>query len=134
LLILLVIAFLVLIAMCVLLVAIIVSLAGRMIEIFMYLSIAPIPMATFMNSEWRSMGNNWLRGVFALAFQAFFIVVSLAIFTALFGDIVNNINGSGAGVGIDVIFQMLILLSYTVALIFTVLRSGSISKSIFGAS
>jgi hypothetical protein len=135
-LIMLVIAILTFLAVCLLLIAIIVTLAGRIIECFMYLAAAPIPMATYMNSEWRQMGNNWLRGMFALAFQGFFIVVALAIFTGLFANVVATVNANAklATNGGEIIFQMLILFAYTLALTMTVLRSGQISKSIFGAS
>jgi hypothetical protein len=132
----LIIAILTFLAVCLMIIAIIVSLAGRIIECFMYLAAAPIPMATYMNSEWRQMGNNWLRGMFALAFQGFFIVVALAIFTGLFGTVVKTVNDNAelAENGGEIIFQMLILFAYTLALTMTVLRSGQISKSIFGAS
>ena len=46
----------------ILIVAIVITLASRIIEVFMYLSIAPIPMATMMDSgEWASIGKNWIR-------------------------------------------------------------------------
>jgi hypothetical protein len=117
---------------CLLMVSIIVALAGRMIDIFMYMSVAPLTAATFMNSEWRNVGNNWLKGIVALAFQAFFVVIAIAVFTGIFNSVVATMNNpSGFG---SAIFSMLILFGYTLALTMTVFRSGSISKSIFGAS
>ena len=118
----------------VMLIAVIVTLAGRMIEIFMYFAIAPIPIATMMNSEWRSTGNGWLKGVFAVAFQAFFVVIEIGIFSTLFTSVVTGVNSNAGTVGFDTVLQMLILLAYTIALIMTILRTGSISKTMFGAS
>ena len=56
---------------------------GRMIEIYMVTSIAPIPMATMVNREWGQMGSNYLRSLFALGFQAFLIMVCVAIYAVL---------------------------------------------------
>ena len=114
----------------ILIVAIVITLASRIIEIFMYLSIAPIPMATMMDSgEWASVGKNWIKQLLALSFQGFFIIVALAIFKTLFNNMIVTLNSSKDGV----IMQMAMLMGYTAALIFTVLRTGAISKSIFNA-
>ena len=96
----------------------------------MYLSIAPIPMATMMDSgEWASIGKNWVKQLFALSFQGFFIVVALGIFKTLFSNMITSLNSSSDGV----IMQMAMLMGYTAALIFTILRTGAISKSVFNA-
>lgn len=58
------------ITMWVLTICIFVIVYGRMIEIYLVTSIAPIPMATMVNREWGQMGQNYLRSLFALAFQA----------------------------------------------------------------
>ena len=114
----------------ILIVAIVITLASRIIEIFMYLSIAPIPMATMMDSgEWASVGKNWIKQLLALSFQGFFIVVALAIFKTLFNNMITSLNASSDGV----IMQMAMPMGYTAALIFTVLRTGAVSKSIFNA-
>ena len=114
----------------ILIVAIVITLASRIIEIFMYLSIAPITMATMMDSgEWASIGKNWIKQLLALSFQGFFIVVALAIFKTLFNNMITSLNSSSDGV----IMQMAMLMGYTAALIFTVLRTGAMSKSIFNA-
>ena len=106
------------------------ALSSRIIEIFMYLSIAPITMATMMDSgEWASVGKNWIKQLLALSFQGFFIVVALAIFKTLFNNMITSLNSSSDGV----IMQMAMLMGYTAALIFTVLRTGAMSKSIFNA-
>ncbi len=54
-----------------------VILYGRMIEIYLYVSVAPIPAATVTNMEWGTVGTNYLKGLIALAFQGFFIMVSV---------------------------------------------------------
>ena len=112
----------------ILIVAIVITLASRIIEVFMYLSVAPIPMATMMDSgEWASIGKNWIKQLLALSFQGFFIIVALGIFKTLFANMITTLN---AGTG-SVIMQMAMLLGYTAALIFTILRTGAISKSVF---
>ena len=114
----------------ILIVAIVITLASRIIEVFMYLSVAPIPMATMMDSgEWASIGKNWIKQLLALSFQGFFIIVALGIFKTLFAHMITTLN---AGTG-SVIMQMAMLLGYTAALIFTILRTGAISKSVFSA-
>lgn len=103
----------------ILIVAIVITLASRIIEVFMYLSIAPIPMATMMDSgEWASIGKNWIKQLLALSFQGFFIIVALGIFKTLFSNAIVSLNASSDGV----ILQMGMLLGYTAALIFTIYK------------
>ncbi|MGN0592668.1 MAG: VirB6/TrbL-like conjugal transfer protein, CD1112 family [Ruminococcus sp.] len=108
---------------------IVVVMCSRTIEIFMMLGVSPVPMATFMGTEWKQMGHNWLRNVLALAFQALFIIIAIAIFKTLFVNVLQSMIADQSGI----ILQMAILLGYTLAMIFTMLRSGSISKSVFCA-
>ena len=113
-----------------LIVAIIITLASRIIEVFMYLGVAPIPMATMMDSgEWSSIGKNWIRQLLALSFQGFFIIIALGMFKTLFTNMITSLNNGSD----DVIMQMAMLLGYTAALIFTMLRTSAISKSVFNA-
>lgn len=97
---------------------------GRMIEIYLVTSIAPIPMATMMGKEWGGMGQNYLRSLFALAFQAFLIIVCVAIYAVL----VQNI-----AVTDDIIYAIWTCMGYTVLLCFCLFKTGSLSKSIFNA-
>lgn len=97
---------------------------GRMIEIYLVTSIAPIPMATMMNRESGNMGQNYLRSLFALAFQAFLIIVCVAIYAVL----VQNI-----AVGSDISAAIWTCMGYTVLLCFTLFKTGSMAKSIFAA-
>ena len=114
----------------ILIIAIVITLASRIIEVFMYFSVATIPMATMMDSgEWASIGKNWIKQFLALSFQGFFIIVVLGIFKTLFANMITTLN---AGTG-SVIMQMAMLFGYTAALIFTILRTGAISKSVFSA-
>ena len=116
--------------------AIIVVLSSRMIEIFMYLSISPIPMATMMNNDWGQIGKNWLRNILALAFQGFFIVVALTIFRVILSNVITQMASIGTGSAVTsgaVTGSMAILLGYVIALIFTIFRSSQISKSVFSA-
>ena len=114
----------------ILIVAIVITLASRIIEVFMYLGVAPIPIATMMNEgEWSSIGKNWIKQLLALPFQGFFIIIALGIFKTLFANVIATLNSGDGGI----IMQMGMLLGYTAALIFTILRTGAISKSIFNA-
>ena len=97
---------------------------GRMIEIYMVTSVAPIPMATMVNREWGQMGQNYLRSLFALGFQAFLIMVCVGIYAVL----VQNIS-----VGSDVCAALWTCIGYTVLLCFTLFKSSSVAKSIFNA-
>lgn len=107
---------------------IIVVLASRMIEIFMYLSVAPVPVATLIDGgEFGSIGKNWIKQLVALSFQGFFIVIAIGIFKTIFNNAIASINNTSS----NIILQMAILLGYTFSLMFTVLRTSAISKSAF---
>ena len=97
---------------------------GRMIEIYLVTSIAPIPMATMMNREWGQTGQNYLRDLLALGFQAFLIIVCVAIYAVL----VQNI-----AVSSDISYAIWTCMGYTVLLCFTLFKSSSLAKSIFHA-
>ena len=105
-------------------VCIFVVIYGRMIEIYLVASIAPIPMATMVNREWGSMGQNYLRSLLALAFQAFLIIVCVGIYAVL----VKNI-----ATGADIMNAIWTCMGYTVLLCFTLFKTGSLAKSIFNA-
>jgi len=97
---------------------------GRMIEIYLVTSIAPIPMATLGNREWSQMGQNYLRSLFALGFQAFLIIVCVAVYAVLVQSIATEA---------DVIKAIWTCIGYTVLLCFTLFKTSSLSKSIFNA-
>ena len=101
-----------------------VILYGRMIEIYLTCSVAPIPFATMTNKEWGNIGNNYLKGLFALAFQGFFMMVCVGIYAVLVQTltITDNIHGA-----------MFSVAAYTVVLAFSLFKTGSLSKSIFNA-
>ena len=98
---------------------------GRMIEIYLVTSIAPIPMATMMNREWGQMGQNYLRSLFALGFQAVLIVVCVAIYAVL----VRTISAEA-----DVVKAIWTCMGYTVLLCFCLFKTSSLSRSVFNAS
>ena len=99
-------------------------LVGRMVEIYSYCSVGAIPFATMTNREWGQMGNNYLRGLVALGLQGFFIMICVAIYAVLVGQI-----GSAANIHIA-IWQCA---GYTVLLCFSLFKTGAVSKSIFNA-
>ena len=105
-------------------VCITVVIFGRMIEIYIYSSVGAIPFATMTNREWGQIGNNYLRGLVALGFQGFFIMVCVGIYAAL----VNSLT-----ITTDIQSTLLSIAAYTVVLGFTLFKTGSISKSIFNA-
>ena len=99
-------------------------LIGRMIEIYIYCSVGAIPFATMTNREWGQMGQNYLRGLVALGLQGFFIMICVAIYAVLIGQI-----GSGANLH-AAIWQCA---GYTVLLCFSLFKTGAVSKAILNA-
>ena len=97
---------------------------GRMIEIYLVTSVAPIPMATMMGKECGGMGQNYLRSLFALGFQAFLIIVCVAIYAVLVQGIATED---------DIIMAIWTCVGYTVLLCFTLFKTGSLSKAVFQA-
>ena len=97
---------------------------GRMIEIYLVSSIAPIPMAAMMGQEFGGMGQNYLRTLLALGFQAFLIIICVAIYAVLV---------QGIAAQADVSAAMWSCMGYTVLLCFTLFKTGSLSKALFGA-
>ena len=97
---------------------------GRMIEIYLVTSVAPIPMATMMSKEAGGMGQNYLRSLFALGFQAFLIIVCVAIYAVL----VQTISTSD-----DLSAAMWSCMGYTVLLCFSLFKTSSLAKSVFNA-
>lgn len=101
-----------------------VILYGRMIEIYLYVSVAPVPFATLSNREWGSIGSNYIKGLCALAFQGFFIMVCVGIYSVLV---------SGVAVAGNLHSALWSVAAYTVILCFSLFKTGSLSKSIFNA-
>ena len=97
---------------------------GRMIEIYLVTSVAPIPMATMLSKESGGIGQNYLRSLFALGFQAFLIIVCVAIYAVLVQTI--SVDGDLSGAIWSCVW-------YTVLLCFSLFKTGSLAKSIFNA-
>lgn len=97
---------------------------GRMIEIYLVTSIGPIPFATMSNREWSGVGQNYLKSLIALGFQAFLIMICVGIYAVLIQEISTSDNLSAAIWG---------CMGYTVLLCFTLFKTGSMAKSLFGA-
>jgi hypothetical protein len=97
---------------------------GRMIEIYLTISVAPIPLSTMINREWGNVGNSYLKALFALAFQGFLIMVCVAIYAVLLQNIAaaSNIHAAVWGCA-----------GYTALLVLILFKSGSISKGVFSA-
>ena len=112
------------ITMRILSIVIFVIVYGRMIEIYMMVSLAPVPMATWGNHEQSHVGQNYLRCLFALGFQGFLILICVAIYAVL----LQNVAISG-----DAINSIWSTVGYTVLLCFTLFKTGSVARSILGA-
>lgn len=97
---------------------------GRMIEVYLVASVAPIPMATMTSKEWGQMGQGYLRSLFALGFQAFLIIVCVAIYAVLIQNIATET---------DIMKAIWTCMGYTVLLCFTLFKTGSLAKSVFNA-
>ena len=101
-----------------------VILYGRMIEIYCTVSVAPIPIATMSNREWGGIGTNYLKGLFALAFQGFLIMVCVGIYAVLINNMI---------IASDIHSALFSVAAYTVILCFSLMKTGSLAKSIFHA-
>lgn len=105
-------------------VCIFIIIYGRMLEIYLMTSLGPIPLATMVNREWGGMGQNYLKSLLALGFQAFLIMVCVGIYAVLVQNIATET---------DIIAAVWACMGYTVLLCFTLFKTGSLSKAIFNA-
>ncbi len=98
---------------------------GRMVEIYLYVSMAPIPFSTFGNSEQSQMGQNYFKALWALGLQGFLIMVCVGIYAVMIQSVVFSA---------DIMGSMWKVFGFTVLLGFTLLKSGSIAKAILHAT
>ncbi len=105
-------------------VAIFIVVWGRLIEIYLTVSVAPIPLSTMANREWGQIGNNYLKALFAVGFQGFLMMICIAIYAALVAGISTADSMHAAIWGTA---------GYTALLCFALFKTGSLSKSLFGA-
>lgn len=114
------------ISMCMKIMSVLITviLYGRMIEIYLYISVSPIPFATWTNREWGSIGSNYFKGLFALAIQGFFIMVCVAIYAVLVSSVAvaGNLHSALWSVA-----------AYTVILCFSLFKTGGLAKSVINA-
>ena len=101
-----------------------VILYGRMIEIYITTAVAPIPFATMTNREWGSIGNNYLKSLFALGFQGFFMMVCVGIYAVLIRSFT---------ISDDLHTTLFTIAAYTVILCFSLFKTSTLTKSIFQA-
>jgi len=97
---------------------------GRMIEIYLYVSVSPVPFSTLTNREWGTIGTNYIRGALALAFQGFFMTLCVGIYAVL----IRNMTISS-----DLHMSLFSILAYTLVLAISLYHTGSLSKSLFNA-
>lgn len=97
---------------------------ARMIEIYLMVSLAPIPFSTFGNREQSMIGQNYLRSLFALGFQGFLIMVCVGIYAVLIQSVAFST---------DIIGSLWGVMGYTILLAFTLFKTGAVAKSILHA-
>ena len=112
------------ITMSVLSIVIFIIVYGRMIEIYLMTSLAPIPLSTFGNREQSQVGQNYLRSLFALGFQGFLIMICVGIYAVLISEL---------ALSDDIIMSIWGIMGYTILLCFTLFKTGSLAKSVFNA-
>lgn len=97
---------------------------GRMVEIYLYVSLAPIPFATFGNHEQSQTGQNYFRSLWALGLQGFLIMVCVGIYAVMIQTL---------SVTTDIVDYLWKVLGFTALLAFTLFKTGSVAKSILHA-
>lgn len=97
---------------------------GRMIEIYLMTSLAPIPFATFGNREQSIMGQNYIKSLFALGFQGFLIIICVGIYAVMVQTVAFTS---------DIVGSLWSVMGYTVLLAFTLFKTGTIAKSVLSA-
>ena len=97
---------------------------GRMVEIYLMVSLAPLPFATFGNREQSMMGQNYMRSLFALGFQGFLIMVCVGIYAVLIQSVAFST---------DIIASLWKVMGFTILLAFTLFKTGAVAHSIFHA-
>ena len=117
-------SFIVQVTMSILSVVIFVIVYGRMVEIYLMTSLAPIPISTFGNREQSQIGQNYMRSLFALGFQGFLIIICVGIYAVLIQSVAFSD---------DIIASIWGVMGYTVLLCFTLFKTGSLAKSVFSA-
>lgn len=105
-------------------IAIFVIINGRMIEIYLMTSLAPIPFATFGNRDQSMMGQNYIRSLFALGFQGFLILICVGIYAVLI---------TGVAFTSDIVGSLWSVMGFTILLAFTLFKTGALAKSILHA-
>ena len=96
---------------------------GRMFEIYIYSSVSAIPFATMGNKEWGQIGNNYIKGLFALGLQGLFLIICLGVYAVL----VKTISIT------DIHTSIFMVLAYALLLGLTMLKTGTLAKSILNA-
>lgn len=104
-------------------IAIFFAINAWFLEIYIYSSIAAIPFATFMNKEWGQIGYNYTRRIMALAFQSFFMLLCLVVYS-------TQLHNVGSG---DLTDRLIEILGGSLILTFMLFKCGNISNSIFNA-
>ena len=97
---------------------------GRMIEIYLMTSLAPIPLSTFGSREQSQTGQNYLRSLFALGFQGFLIIICVGIYAVL----IQSISFTS-----DIVASLWGVVGYTVLLVFTLFKTGGLARSVLNA-
>ncbi len=98
---------------------------GRFIEIFMRISIAPIPFATFFNRDLSSTGYNFVKSMVAVSLQAILIMVVIAIYRGTLSSIAVDVGSQ------EILMLFLIkILGINLTLVFMLFQTKRIADSI----
>ena len=117
-------SFIVQICSMILSVVIFVIVYGRMMEIYLMTSLAPIPFSTFGNREQSHIGQNYLRSLFALGFQGFLIMICIGIYAVMIQSVTFTD---------DIMMSIWGVMGYTVLLCFALFKTGSLARSVMSA-
>ncbi|MED0983097.1 VirB6/TrbL-like conjugal transfer protein, CD1112 family [Bacillus paramycoides] len=102
---------------------------SRMVAILLYISIAPIPFATFLNRDWvGSIGQAYAKNLLALMLQGYFMLVCLIVYAGL----LEKASGLMAGEK-DGLFGLMLMLVSMAILVVSLTRTHSLAKSVVGA-
>lgn len=106
-----------------------VIVVGRMMELYVLMAVAPVPLATFPNVEMSGIAKNFLKSFAAVCLQGVLIYIVVAMFPLLFGnaamgDISDTSNFSES---------LITAAGYSFVLLISVFATGKWAKSVCNA-
>ncbi|GAB0171755.1 CD0415/CD1112 family protein [Lysinibacillus sp. CTST325] len=100
---------------------------SRIITIMLYISVAPLPFATFMNKDWiGSIGQTYVKNLVALMLQGYFMLICLIIYKHLI-EKTSTLIEDGSG-----LFGLMLMVVSMAILVVSLTRTHSLAKSVMG--